>query len=521
MKNAKQVVVIFQDVTDCNDVYQSLKQLELSSLVLANNVASLRRLIDQGQASFILFSAPLLPLALMVANIRALLGTGGLIVVSPEQARSQASELLLAGADVTLGIGPETHAELLAWKTALTRRAEMFLRVSGQTMNQSDSESVINPAANGGAEAFYSTWRLIDGGWRLLSPGGAVINLTYSEKFFLSCFVGQADKRIAREQLLEQNAIQNQSSRAVDSLISRLRRKASEQGFILPIKSIHGWGYSFIGLLLMENSSKTQLAADPSIDAFYEEVRCETSFKQQLDDGRFDFIYRPIVASQSEESGGATVTLLWYDVEGKGVSLDAYYHYLVELDLTHLLFVWVLDRLKTELDNWHQDYELDLPIYLAVPVQVLRRALTDLQQIMAQSAIQVKLHFVIYDLAVVSDYDDLAQMVKELKKEGIGVWLRYEGELSLEVLKKNIQVAGLSLNQLEQIDLKTGINDITLKRALEQTKTQRLPVMCEAVNSKEDRDKSQWLAAQYIAGDAVSLPLGRDGLLLAWASHNS
>ncbi len=79
----------------------------------------------------------------------------------------------------------------------------------------------------------------------LLSPSGAVIDLTGAELDLLVAMTDNAQRVIARERLIElsRTRMGDSSDRSVDVLVSRLRRKLSVAGKEAPIITVRGIGY--------------------------------------------------------------------------------------------------------------------------------------------------------------------------------------------------------------------------------------------------------------------------------------
>jgi DNA-binding response OmpR family regulator len=79
----------------------------------------------------------------------------------------------------------------------------------------------------------------------LLSPGGAVVDLTGAEFDLLVALIDHAQRVIARERLIElsRTRMGDSSDRSVDVLVSRLRRKLSSEGREAPIITVRGVGY--------------------------------------------------------------------------------------------------------------------------------------------------------------------------------------------------------------------------------------------------------------------------------------
>lgn len=81
----------------------------------------------------------------------------------------------------------------------------------------------------------------------LLSPSGAVIDLTGAEFDLLSSFLENPQRVIARERLIElsRTRLGDATDRSVDVLVSRLRRKLSHKDSSAPIVTVRGVGYMF------------------------------------------------------------------------------------------------------------------------------------------------------------------------------------------------------------------------------------------------------------------------------------
>lgn len=81
----------------------------------------------------------------------------------------------------------------------------------------------------------------------LLSPSGAVIDLTGAEFDLLSSFLENSQRVVARERLIElsRTRLGDASDRSIDVLVSRLRRKLSHKDSSAPIVTVRGVGYMF------------------------------------------------------------------------------------------------------------------------------------------------------------------------------------------------------------------------------------------------------------------------------------
>ena len=96
-------------------------------------------------------------------------------------------------------------------------------------------------------EASFDGWTVNFPRRELKSPSGAVVELTGAEFDLLATFLGQPQRVIARERLVELSRARlgDSSDRSVDVLVSRLRRKISAAGSTPPIGTVRGIGYIF------------------------------------------------------------------------------------------------------------------------------------------------------------------------------------------------------------------------------------------------------------------------------------
>ena len=520
MKSTKQAVIVFQSVTTCNDVCRRFKRMDFADVCVVDNATELRKQLRNKNEALILFTALEFPLTLAVANIRAALGVGILVVVTDQEHPVLISDLLIAGADVAMSsLSEEYLTELLAWKTALNRRSEGLFRFYQQSTSLG-YESAKDPTSEVSAGP---AWRLVDAGWRLLSPDNKSITLTYSEKFFLSCFAGEMDKRLSRNELLEHSAIANENSRAIDSLVSRLRRKAADKDFALPIKSIHGWGYSFSGFL---QSDMDGFGHGTGVDDTQDQEPLQISLstveqiQSLIETDRFDFTYQLIENSHKGGYYGAKACLVWTDEQGEIRPIEELRPHLLHLGVVEALFSWALKKLNAELEFWSIEYDLHLPVFVAIPAYALVQDYLSLQQIIEEARVTPQLNIIIYHVDHQVDVGALSRIIKKLKSKGVFVWLRHEGPQSTKLLEQGLGFTGISLlGQLIKEQIKTS--DLSYEKSLHFAQRKNLGLMSEDSADVQQREQAEACGVHYLVGDVVSLPLSRDGLLLAWASRVS
>lgn len=96
-------------------------------------------------------------------------------------------------------------------------------------------------------EAKFDGWTVYFSRRELRSPTGAIVDLTGAEFELLGTFVGQPQRVIGRERLIElsRSRLGESSDRSIDVLVSRLRRKLSAGGAKPPIVTVRGVGYMF------------------------------------------------------------------------------------------------------------------------------------------------------------------------------------------------------------------------------------------------------------------------------------
>ena len=93
----------------------------------------------------------------------------------------------------------------------------------------------------------FDGWTLSLSRHELRSPEGALVDLTGAEFDLLATFLGQPQRVIGRQRLIElsRTRLSDSSDRSIDVLVSRLRRKLSNAHGQAPIATVRGIGYMF------------------------------------------------------------------------------------------------------------------------------------------------------------------------------------------------------------------------------------------------------------------------------------
>jgi DNA-binding response OmpR family regulator len=90
-------------------------------------------------------------------------------------------------------------------------------------------------------------WRVLYQGWVLITPAGKRIHLTGTERACFICLLDNPKRELSRAAMSEFMTATN--LRSVNVAISRLRKKVHESGERLPLHTVHGMGYVFVGEL--------------------------------------------------------------------------------------------------------------------------------------------------------------------------------------------------------------------------------------------------------------------------------
>ncbi len=130
---------------------------------------------------------------------------------------------------------PFSTRELVARIGAVLRR---------QTLAGSDSAGETGPRSG---DVRFDGWSVSMARREIHSPSGAMVDLTGAEFDLLATFIGQPQRVLGRERLIElsRTRLGDSSDRSVDVLVSRLRRKLTAAGGKAPIVTVRGVGYMF------------------------------------------------------------------------------------------------------------------------------------------------------------------------------------------------------------------------------------------------------------------------------------
>jgi DNA-binding response OmpR family regulator len=147
-----------------------------------------------------------------------------------------------SGADIYL-VKPIDFAELAASLDSILGRLEANSPASIEPSN-------IEPFS----EPEKPQWRLLRNACTLITPQGNKTILTSKEFDLLEKLASSPNTVVERPDLLKALDYENDElgNRALDALIHRLRRKKEELDHRIPVKTVHGSGYSFSASITIE-----------------------------------------------------------------------------------------------------------------------------------------------------------------------------------------------------------------------------------------------------------------------------
>lgn len=183
------------------------------------------------------------PIDLVLLDVM-LPGTNGLDLCRQLRQRSEVPIIFISakGSETDRVVGLELGADDYLAKPFSTR--ELIARVRA-VLRRGQLDRRHGDGGHGLAR--FAGWTVNFPRRELLSPSGAVIDLTGAEFDLLSSFLENPQRVIARERLIElsRTRLGDATDRSVDVLVSRLRRKLSHKDSSAPIVTVRGVGYMF------------------------------------------------------------------------------------------------------------------------------------------------------------------------------------------------------------------------------------------------------------------------------------
>jgi two-component system OmpR family response regulator len=171
----------------------------------------------------------------LLRALRARPGGPAVVMVTAKGDEADRVRGLDLGADDYLP-KPFGRLELLARIRAVLRRVRAPAAPAGE-------------APGGGARRIaFEGWTVDTGRRELVSPAGAVVDLSGAEYDLLLAFLEHPQRVLARDRISElaRGRLADPFDRSVDVLVSRLRRKIEGEGGAAMIKTVRGSGYVFL-----------------------------------------------------------------------------------------------------------------------------------------------------------------------------------------------------------------------------------------------------------------------------------
>lgn len=518
MEHARCVLIVLEEGEGLHYWLEQLRVFGTKTSV----VSSLEQVAEArlSQADLLLFPVEAGYVPLMVAKLRNDFGSLGIVAVQSGLSASARVQLLLTGADACLALDVQVP-ELMAWCHAVRRRNVYAAVGASQAMQEVQDHSG------------QQEWILRDKGWTLVAPNGVGLELTHSERQLMDAFIRHADARFSREDLMRDKGLAASDSRAVDSLISRLRRKASQAGVALPIKSVHGWGYTFTGKLIAQQGLQ-----DNEVMEFYApRIEQETSRPTRLELLRaletldvldpqaseaLSFSYQLRVATSTGQYSGVDAQVFWTAPTGLRLSSDLVLRHMPDSIHRQALCEWMLRTLMADVRRWWQEYSLrashiglKLPIDMLLPIY--KRMPTMLRQFELQPyCVELDL----FSDQELEETPELIQALQFLKEQGIQVWLTSTDIENNKLSRfRGWPITGV---KLEAEVIQRACREPTFKALLETgchlLSEQGFELVIKGVDNLEQRDLALSLELGHYQGRLTSELMSEDGFLLTLAS---
>lgn len=170
---------------------------------------------------------------MVATSLRARQSPIGIVMLTNRVALEDRLRGLEGGADVYLA-KPVGMLELCSSLRSLARRMR-------------PAPAPTSPLSDGPENA---EWSLRERGWILASPEGISLLLSAQERVFMMALMDACGSVVRREflaELLSPGDPGDFELHRIDVLVSRLRSKAKSNGAKIPLQSVRGQGYVFLG----------------------------------------------------------------------------------------------------------------------------------------------------------------------------------------------------------------------------------------------------------------------------------
>lgn len=176
----------------------------------------------------------------------------GIMVVAELSQPQQVLAHLHAGADVWIPQDAPVSvlaAQLFRLIWRLRRLDDLPAHRLSASSNEIAGDTGHNTVGQHRLQPPAGQWVVADQGWTIWTPDGQSVTLSPTERAFLSTLWKAPEGRAAHAclraaiQVLRKDAMPA-SKPYLGVIVSRMRRKFSTAGIVLPVQSVHNWGYT-------------------------------------------------------------------------------------------------------------------------------------------------------------------------------------------------------------------------------------------------------------------------------------
>lgn len=378
-------------------------------------------------------------LDITIGQLRARFTHSTIIAIRHIESPAMRINALLAGADSCYGANI-SYSEVAAAIQSAQRKLTLCQPAAAAVSRRPDAAA--EPAATD------KGWRLCDNEWTLVSPGGRGISLTPMERAVLKGMHGHPERLIRRADFAVASLDLPGNGRALDLIISRLKRKGAAGGVPIPIRSLRGKGYSFSAALTQDCG-----AADGPAPVVVRKDSALSPLLAAIQSDRLQFHYQPIVAASDLEIVGAEALLRWRAAGGESLGIDALLREAGAPEVGLALTSWGLRTIATDQARWRQAASgsgLVVNINIS-PQSFARRDMVGLilRDIAACGLTPGDIRIELTEEAALhASSADIRGMLEEFTSRGIQVWLDDfgKGYNNLEWLS-TLPLAGLKLDK--------------------------------------------------------------------------
>ncbi|MFY2643507.1 EAL domain-containing protein [Achromobacter insuavis] len=275
-------------------------------------------------------------LDITIGQLRARFSHSTIIAIRHIESPAVRINALLAGADSCYGTRI-SYSEVAAAIQSAQRKLTLCQPAAAAAPRRPDvaAEPVV-------AE---QSWRLCDNDWTLVSPAGPGVSLTPMERAVLKGMYGHPERIIRRADFAAASLDIPGNGRALDLVISRLKRKGVAAGMTIPIRSLRGKGYSFSATLAQDGSEPAAVRKEGAVSPLLAAIQGD----------RLQFHYQPIVTATDLEIVGAEALLRWRATGGETMGIDGLLREAGAPEAGQALISWGLHTIAHDQARWRQE----------------------------------------------------------------------------------------------------------------------------------------------------------------------